>query len=123
MKLKQKDIIKFEKRKDFFQVMATTKDTLKEIKGCLHEIFQDVEVSILQKKQHIIEQGKILWLIDLISQKFTNFMELSFDLTHKTEYLGKILWNRIITAIVKDRIYDTIEFVDEFSDIIYPEDC
>lgn len=59
----------------------------------------------------------------MINKKFTHFMEHSFDLTHKTEYLGKILWNRIIYAIATNRINNSKKFVNEFSDIIYPDDC
>jgi len=41
MKLKNKDIIKYEKRKDYKQVLATATVTLEETKNCLYDIYHD----------------------------------------------------------------------------------
>ena len=52
----------------------------------------------------IVEQGKILWLISIIDHKFSLILEKAFDITHITEYIIQILWNRITHAIALDKI-------------------
>lgn len=74
------------------------------------------------KKYRIIEQGKILWLINRIQRKFTIFMELAFDLTHKTEFIMNMLWSKIAKAIAHDRIKDPEAFIDTYYNMIYPID-
>ena len=122
MKLKNKEITKYEQRKDYLQVLATPGETMQETKCNMHKMYQDVEVHLKKYTHMIIEQGKIIWLLSTIDRKFNIFLEKAFDIAHITEYIISILWNRIINAIAKQRIKNPKKFTQLFHKIIYPDD-
>ena len=85
-------------------------------------MYVDVEDHYRKYTQMIIEQGKIIWLIQTIDRKFNIFLEKAFDIAHLTEYMISILWQRIINAISQDRIQDPELFIELFSSIINQDD-
>ena len=75
-------------------------------------MYLDVEIHLQKMTQMIVEQGKILWLISIIDRKFSLILEKAFDITHITEYIIQILWNRITHAIALDKIQNPQMFIN-----------
>ena len=66
MKLKNKDIFKYQKRKDYQQIMAMNDPQLKEINKCMSDIHKDETQQNNLKTQMKIDLEKNKWLISII---------------------------------------------------------
>lgn len=77
-------------------------------------------MSLNTKQAAIVEQGKILWLIQTISNKFEKYCKRSFDITHRLEYMQRNLWNKAIKNVAEDKVKDPKSYVEKISDKMYP---
>lgn len=66
MKLKNKDIFKYEKRKDYQQIMAMNDPHFKEINKCMSDIHKEDSEHHNLKIQMKIDLEKNKWLINMI---------------------------------------------------------
>ncbi len=66
MKLKNKDIFKYQKRKDYQQIMTMNDPQLKEINKCMSDIHKDETQQNNLKTQMKIDLEKNKWLISII---------------------------------------------------------
>ena len=108
MKLKNEDIEFFLRRKDYQQVLAIINQNGNEMKSCMFQIFREADETDEKCGNNIIDQSKIWWLIKIVELKFQIFLEISFEMLSRNEYLQMVLWNRIIEAYVKGNVPDML---------------
>lgn len=68
----------------------------------------------------IVEQGKIIWLIQTIANKFEMYCQNAFDIMHRLEYIQLNLWNKVLDYLVKDKIKNPKEYINKIQEKIVP---
>jgi len=48
-------------------------------------------------------------------------LNLTLDLTSKSEYFQMLLWNRIIIAVSSQRVFNPKNFIQRFNEKIFPK--
>lgn len=67
-----------------------------------------------------MEQGKILWLIQTIHEKFEKYCKRSFDITHRLEYMQRNLWNKVIRYVAQDKVKNPAEYIEKINEKMFP---
>ena len=68
----------------------------------------------------MIEQGKMIQLIQNISKKFEQYCKNSFNLTHRLEYMQRNLWSKVTKYIAEDRVKNPKEYIIKINEKIIP---
>lgn len=100
--------------------MAIADQTFGEMHHCMKLIYHEAENAVWDRRKRQVENYKISWLIRRIEEKLLDYAKKAHEMTHRSEWLQKSLWNRIKKAISKDRIENPRDFINEFYDMIVP---
>lgn len=111
MQQKLMDIKGFDKRTDFSQVLTVRANTFQEMKSCVNKIFSEQEDTVKEKTQQLIEAGKINYLLSRISIKLEECIKIFVEMTQKTEFYQRNLWNLVTQNIANDKVKDPDAYV------------
>ena len=88
----------------------------------MFSIFNEEEMSLNQRQLKMIEQGKMVWLVQQIAKKLEKYCLKTFDLTHRLEYMQRNLWNKVQKYISEDKVKNPKEYINRINEMIMPHD-
>lgn len=93
-------------------MLAINDLTFDDLKKCMLQIYNEAENFEKKRRQNVIENYKINWLISRIEEKMHNYALSAQELTHSLEFMQRNLWGRIRSAISLNKIKDPKVFIE-----------